>query len=208
MELDPEAMSAADRYGLLISAIQPRPIAWVSTTGKRGNNLAPFSFFTGITGKPMSVVFAPVNTRDGRRKDTLLNVEETKQFVVNVATEATAAKMNQSSADYAYGVDEFLEAGLTPVPSRLVKPPRVKESPISLECELMQIVTISDGPLGGHLVIGKVVHVHVDDSIWKDGKISHKDLRAIGRLEGAWYTRVTDVFEMSRPRLEKPKEAK
>jgi flavin reductase (DIM6/NTAB) family NADH-FMN oxidoreductase RutF len=127
---------------------------------------------------------------------------------VNIATEATCAKMNQTSADYAYGVDEFLEAGLTPVPSRVVKPPRVKESPISLECELMQIVTISDGPLGGHLVVGKVVHVHVDDAIWKDGKISHKDLRAIGRLEGAWYTRVTDTFEMPRPRLEKPKEAK
>src|SRR6185295_13533272 len=138
MELDPETLPVPDRYGLLISVIQPRPIAWVSTVGKDGSRyLAPFSFFTGITAKPLSVVFAPVNTRDGRRKDTLINVEQTGQFVVNIATEDTAAKMNQTSADYAYGVDEFQQAGLTPVPSLKVKPPRVKESPVALECELI-----------------------------------------------------------------------
>jgi flavin reductase (DIM6/NTAB) family NADH-FMN oxidoreductase RutF len=205
MELDPESLPVPDRYGLLISAIQPRPIAWVSTVGPTGGrNLAPFSFFTGITGNPMTLVFAPTNNRDGKKKDTLVNVEATKQFVINIASEATAAKMNQTSADYPYGVDEFTETGLTPVASKVVKPPRVKESPLSLECELMQVVTISEGALGGHLVIGRVVWAHVDDSIWKDGKISHKDLKAIGRLEGGWYTRVTDTFEMQRPRLPRP----
>ena len=204
MELDPESLGVADRYGLLISVIQPRPIAWVSTVGPDGTpNLAPFSFFTGITAKPMTLVIAPTNTREGRRKDTLINAEATRQFVVNIANQALAEKMNQTSADWPYGVSEFAKAGLTQVPSVKVKPPRVKGSPVSLECELHQVVTISDGPLGGHLVIGRVVHVHVEDSIWKDGRVSHKDLKAIGRLEGAWYTRVTDTFQMERPRIQK-----
>lgn len=202
MELDPEKLELPDRYGLLISVIQPRPIAWVSTQGKDGSlNLAPFSFFTGITAKPMTICFAPLRNREGRKKDTLINVEQTKQFVVNIATEATAQKMNQTSADYPYGVSEFDKAGLTPIPSVKVKPPRVKESPISLECELLQLIAVSEGPLGGNLVIGRVVYVHVADPLWKNNKISHSELKAIGRLENAWYAKVTNTFEMPRPKL-------
>jgi flavin reductase (DIM6/NTAB) family NADH-FMN oxidoreductase RutF len=201
MELDPENLPIAERYGLLISVIQPRPIAWVSTENKAGQrNLAPFSFFTGITAKPMSLCFAPVCNREGKKKDTLINVEETRQFVVNVATEAMAEKMNQTSADYPYGVSEFEKAGLTAAPSTKVRPPRVQESPVSLECELVQIVTISQGPLGGSLVVGRVVYIHVANELWKEGRIHHKDLKAIGRLEGSWYTRVTNDFEMPRPK--------
>ena len=201
MELDPESLALPERYGLMISVIQPRPIAWVSTFGKDGSlNLAPFSFFTGITAKPMTICFCPVRNREGKKKDTLINIEETKQFVVNVATEDTSQKMNQTSADYPYGVNEFEKAGLTPLSSKKVKPFRVKESPVNLECELVQIVTISDGPLGGNLVIGRVVYMHISDSIWKNNSISHKDLKAIGRLEGAYYTKVTDIFEMPRPK--------
>jgi flavin reductase (DIM6/NTAB) family NADH-FMN oxidoreductase RutF len=202
LELDPAAMPLPDRYGLLISVISPRPIAWVSTISPDGiPNLAPFSFFTGICAEPLTVCFAPVRNRLGKKKDTLVNVELTKQFTINIATEADAEKMNQTSADYPYGVNEFEKVGLTPVASKLVKPPRVKESPVALECELLQVVTISEGPLGGNLVIGKVVHVHVDDAIWKDNRISHKDLRPIGRMEGTWYARTTDAFEMPRPKL-------
>lgn len=202
MEINPETFSLPDRYGLLISVIQPRPIAWVSTQGKGGSlNLAPFSFFTGITGNPMSVCFCPVNSREGRKKDTLINIEQTKEFVVNIATEDSAVKMNQTSADYPYGVSEFEKADLTPLASVKVKPPRVKESPINLECELIQIVSLSEGAMGGHVVIGKVVYLHVADAIWKEGKIAHQDLKAIGRLEGSFYARVTDTFEMPRPRI-------
>lgn len=201
MEIDPQDLKIRDRYGLLISAIQPRPIAWVSTVDEEGRpNLAPFSFFTGITAQPMTVCFAPVRDRKGNKKNTLANVEAVKEFVVNVATEDTAAKMVQTSAEYPRGVSEFEKAGLTPEPSKLVKPPRVKESPIGLECRLNQIVTISTGPIGGSLVIGEVVHVHVDDAVWKDDKISHRDLKAIGRLEASWYTRVQDDFEIPRPK--------
>lgn len=204
MELDPETLSVRDRYALLISSILPRPIAWVSSISPEGvPNLAPFSFFTGITANPMSVCFAPVNNRDGVEKDTLMNVRKTKQFVVNIATEENAEKMNQTSESYPYGVSEFEKAGLTAAASVKVKPPRVKESPIQMECELLQVVTLSEGPLGGHLVVGKVVYFHAADSVWKAGRIHHQDLHAIGRMEGAWYARTRDAFELIRPEAKK-----
>ncbi|MBI4347074.1 MAG: flavin reductase family protein [Elusimicrobia bacterium] len=202
MDLEPESLSAADRYGLLIALIAPRPIAWVSTVDAEGRpNLAPFSFFTGVTGNPMTVCFCPANHRSGGKKDTLANVEATGEFVVNVVGESLAERMNQTSAEYPRGVSEFGEAGLTPAPSARVRPPYVKESPAQLECRLHQIVRVGEGPLAGNLVIGTVVFARVADPVWKDGRVSHQDLRPIGRLEGAWYTRVSDAFEMKRPRL-------
>ena len=202
MEINPEDMHVKDRYGLLISVVQPRPIAWVSTLDIQGRpNLAPYSFFTGITAKPMTVCFAPVRNRLGIKKDTLINVEATKEFVVNLTTESNAEKMVQTSGEYPPGDSEFEKAGLTPVPCSVVKAPRVAESPVALECKLNQIVTISEGPLGGNLIIGEVVHIHVDDAVWKDGKLSHKDLKLIGRMEGTWYTRTQDDFEISRPKI-------
>lgn len=200
MEADPESLDIRARYQLLIGAIQPRPIAWVSTISPEGvPNLAPFSFFTGIAANPMTVCFAPVNDRHGKKKDTLLNVEATKQFVVNLATESNAGKMNQTSAPYPYGVSEFEKAGVTPLPSTKVKPPRAAESPAAFECELIQIVRLGEGPLAGNLVIGKVVRIHCDDKIYNGGKINHQDLKTIGRMEGSWYTRTQDAFELPRP---------
>ncbi|HXT00960.1 MAG TPA: flavin reductase family protein [Elusimicrobiota bacterium] len=200
MQLDPEALEVRDRYALMIGLIQPRPIAWVSTVAPDGaTNLAPFSFFTGICANPMTLCFAPVNDRHGKKKDTLLNVEATKQFVVNIATETNAEKMNQTSAPYPYGVSEFEKAGLTPLPSNKVKPPRVAESPAAYECELVQIVRLGEGPLSGNLIIGKVVQIHVNDSIYNGGKVRHSDLKTIGRMEGAWYSRTRDAFELPRP---------
>lgn len=202
MNLDPQSLPIRERYQLLISTILPRPIAWVSTVSPEGApNLAPFSFFTGIAANPLSLCFAPVNDRTGRRKDTLVNVEATRQFVVNLAGEHVAGPMNQSSAAYPYGVSEFEKAGVTPVPSLKVKPPRVKESLVSMECELIQVVTLAEGPLGGNLVIGRVLHFHCEDSVWNGGKIRHQDLKNIGRMEGSWYTRTQDAFEMPRPEL-------
>lgn len=204
MEADPESLPAAERYGLLIAVIQPRPIAWVSTVDAEGRpNLAPFSFFTGVTGSPMTVCFCPANHRNGRKKDTLANVEATGQFVVNVATEELAEKMNLTSAEYPHGVSEFEAVGLTPAKSAKVLPPYVRESPVQLECEVVQIVRVGDGALAGNVVIGRVVHVRVSDAVWKGGDISHRDLKPIGRLERTWYTRVSDAFEMPRPKLPK-----
>ena len=124
--------------------------------------------------------------------------------MVNVATEDLAVSMNQTSADYPYGVSEFKKAGLTPIPSLKVSAPRVKESPVNMECRLLQVVTISDQPLGGKLVIGKVLHLHIADSVWKNGKIDHRDLKPIGRMEGSWYCKVTDAFELPRPKTGLP----
>ncbi|MDE2492223.1 MAG: flavin reductase family protein [Elusimicrobia bacterium] len=204
MDRDPAELEARERYRLMIGLIQPRPIAWVSTVSADGApNLAPFSFFTGITANPMSVCFAPVNDRAGRRKDTLLNVEQTREFVVNFVDEDNAAKMNETAAAYPRGVSEFEKAGLTPVPSVKVRPPRVAESPAAFECALDRIVDLGDGPLGGHLVIGRVVRVHCADRLLKGPSISHKDRRAVGRLEGDWYCRATDDFELPRPEVPK-----
>lgn len=201
MELDPQAMPLAERYGLLSSVIVPRPIAWVSTVASQGGaNLAPFSFFTGICAEPMTVCFAPVRDRLGRKKDTLVNIEATRQFVVNIVTEELAVPMHQTSANYPHGISEFEKAGLTPVPSVRVRPPAVRESPVHLECELHQIVTLGEGPSGGNLVIGTVVYARVDDRLWRGGGISHKDLRPIGRMEGAWYAKIGDAFELPRPK--------
>jgi flavin reductase (DIM6/NTAB) family NADH-FMN oxidoreductase RutF len=199
MEIAPATLAARDRYRLMISSIVPRPIAWVSTVDAQGRpNLAPFSFFTGITAQPMTVCFSPANDRHGRKKDTLLNIEATRQFVINAATEETAQRMVQTSAVIAHGESEFALAGLTPVPSSCVKAPRVQESPLQLECQVKQIVTVSTGPLGGNLVIGEVLRVHVDDKLW-DAGLSHKTLKPLGRLEGKWYTRVSDDFKIDRP---------
>lgn len=200
MQLDPETLALRDRYLLMIATILPRPIAWVASLSPDGiPNLAPFSFFTGICANPMTVCFAPVNDRNGKKKDTLINIELTKQFTVNIVNEKNAEKMNQTSAPYAYGVNEFEKAGVTPLPSVKIRPFRVKESPVSYECELQQIVRIGDGPLAGNLVIGKVIYFHCEDSIYNGGKIRHQDLQTIGRMEGAWYARTSDAFELPRP---------
>ena len=200
MNLDPETLTPRERYLLMSATILPRPIAWVSTVSPEGvPNLAPFSFFTGIAANPMSLCFAPVNDRHGKKKDTLINIEAMKQFVVNIVDEKNAVKMNQTSAPYPYGVSEFTKAGLTPLPSAVVKPPRVAESPVSYECELIQIVRLGEGALAGNLVIGKVVRFHCDDRVYGDGAIRHQDLKAIGRMEDAWYTRAQDAFELPRP---------
>lgn len=202
MQIDPESLAVRDRYLLMIATILPRPIAWVSTISPDGvPNLAPFSFFTGICANPMTVCFAPVNDRNGKKKDTLINIELTKQFTVNIVNEENAEKMNQSSAPYAYGVSEFEKCGITAIPSSTVKPPRVKESPVSYECELMQIVRVGEGALAGNLVIGKVVLFHCEDAIYNAGKIKHQDIHAIGRMEGAWYSRTNDAFELPRPEV-------
>jgi len=145
MQLDPETLAVRDRYLLMIATILPRPIAWVATVSPEGKpNLAPFSFFTGICANPMTVCFAPVNDRNGKKKDTLINIEATGQFTVNIVNEKNAEKMNATSAPYAYGVNEFEQCGVTAITSAIVKPPRVKESPVSYECELQQIVMIGD----------------------------------------------------------------
>src|SRR5579864_2209935 len=151
----------------MVGVIVPRPIAFVSTISPDGiRNLAPFSFFTGISANPPVICFSPmIRGSDGSRKDTLRNIEAVKEFVVNVVSEEFAEQMNICSAEFPPEIDEFAASGLTPIPSDLVKPPRVRESHIQMECRLLQVVYVSPKPLGGSLVIGEVLRFHVEDAI-------------------------------------------
>ena len=202
MIINPSEHDYREIYKLMVGVIVPRPIAFVSTVSADGvRNLAPFSFFTGISANPPVICFSPmVRGGDGSRKDTLRNVEAVKEFVVNVVSEEFAEKMNICSTEFPAEVDEFEMSGLTPVASDLVKPPRVAESHISTECHLVEIVEVSSKPLGGSLVIGEVLRFHVDDALIDNYKIDPDKLHAIGRMGGPTYMRTTDLFDMARPK--------
>lgn len=202
MIIDPRATGYLDVYKLLIGAIVPRPIAFVSTVSPEGiRNLAPFSFFTGVSANPPVICFCPVRrTGPNPQKDTLRNISATREFVVNVVSEEFAQQMNVCSAEFPPEVDEFEASGLTAVSSDLVKPPRVKESHVHMECKLYLTIEISELPGGGNLVLGEVVRFHVDDEYFDHFKIDPEKLRAIGRMGGSAYARTTDRFDMARPK--------
>ena len=201
MDIDPGTIPHTERYKILIGAVIPRPIAWVSTISAGGQrNLAPFSYFNAVSSDPMSLVFCP--TRRGSqaaKKDTLSNIEATGEYVINIPTYGLRERMNLTGTDWGPDIDEFEAAGWTPAPSVVVRPPRVLESPISFECRGHQIVVMGEGPGGGAAVIGTVVHLHLSDAVYQDGKIDHVALDAIGRIGGPLYCRVTDVFSLPRP---------
>jgi flavin reductase (DIM6/NTAB) family NADH-FMN oxidoreductase RutF len=201
MLLDPLTTPARDFYRHMIACITPRPIAWVSTISPGGvPNLAPFSFFNGVGANPPAVVFSPVNRRDGSRKDTVINIEANRQFVVNVVSEPMASRMNHTSAELPYEVNEFEVCGLTPVPSERVRPPRVKEALVQMECELFELVHVGHGPLAANVVIGRIVLMHVDEAVLDEkGQIDPDKLATIGRMGGSLYSRTKDRFEMERP---------
>lgn len=203
MVLDPHSTDPVNVYKLLIGAIVPRPIAFVSTVSPEGvRNLAAFSFFTGISANPPAVCFSSMMRGSGNgQKDTLRNAADTREFVVNIVSEEFAEKMNLTAPDFPPDVDEFVVSGLTPIASDLVRPPRVAESHISMECKLIEIVSVSVKPLGGSLVLGEVVRFHVDDAILENFRIDPDKLRAIGRMAGNSYVRTTDRFDMVRPKI-------
>ena len=205
MEMNPAEMVPPDRYKLLIGCIVPRPIAFVSTISPDGRsfNLAPFSFFNGVGSNPMTLLFCPVNKPDGSEKDTLRNCKPkaeggTGQFVVNAAIEPYRTRVAAASEPLDYGESEFELTGLSPAPSKLVRPPRVAESPVAFECETVQVIRTNPGEAGGgNIVIGRVVHVFVrDDLINERYHIDPAKLDAIGRMGGATYCRTRDRFNM------------
>ena len=201
MLIDPETTPIPEVYRHLTAASTPRPIAWVSSISAAGiANLAPFSFFNGVGANPPAVMFSPVNRRDGSKKDTILNIEATGEFVINIVPDALARVMNDTSAEYPPQISEFTACHLTPVPSQKVKPPRLKESPVHLECVLHQIVKVGDGPLSANVVIGRVVLIHADDSVFDaTGQIDPGKLDTVGRLGAILYSRTRDRFEIPRP---------
>lgn len=205
VEFNPIDVPQRDLYKLLIGAVVPRPIAWVSTISPDGvPNLAPFSFFNGVASNPPSLVFS-VSYRESTHqpKDTLANLQASGDFVVNMVTEPLATAMNITAGEYPPEVDEFQRAGLTPISSIQVSAPRVAESPVQFECRLNQIVPIGEGPGSARLVIGTIVYIHIADAIYREPyKIDITAYQPIGRLAGSSYTRVNDLFELQRPASE------
>lgn len=201
MIIDPKEHHFSVTQKLMLGSILPRPIAFVSTVSREGiPNLAPFSFFNGVCSKPPTIAFAPSRRGyDGKTKDTLNNIRNTEEFVVNIVSEAFAPQMVMCATDFEPDVNEFDISGLTPAPSSMVSPPRVGESAINFECKLNQIVEVGDGsPGSGFLVIGTIVLFHVDDEVYEDGYVNLERLNPIGRLSGHRYARITDTVEIVR----------
>jgi len=203
MDFDPLKMRSADVYQHLIRVIVPRPIAWVSTVSSTGiRNLAPYSFFTGAGSRPPSVVFCPSNRRDGSHKDTLRNLLETEEFVINVVPFQLAEAMNLSSAEIPSEESEFDLTGLATVASKVVTPCRLADSPVSLECRLLHHLALDRGPGGANVVVGRVVHLHIHDRVLDPSGFAEPGLLdLIGRLGGASYCRSTDRFDLDRPSI-------
>lgn len=201
MEIDPQETSQKNIYKILTGAVIPRPIGWISSISEDGvSNLAPFSFFNAVGEDPPHVMFSTVRTGD-KNKDTLNNVLATKQFVVNMATEELVEAMNATSIELPPDGNEFDYAGLTPIPSVKVKPFRVKESPITFECELVHHYSLEDHKNGGAtIMIGRIVMFHVDESVLQDDyKINMETYRPVARLAGSNYAKLGEIFSIKRP---------
>lgn len=204
MEITPSSLPWQSIYKILVGSVVPRPIGWISTLSASGQrNLAPYSFFNVAGANPPHVLFCPmIRTKDSAEKDSLRNVRDTGEFVVNIVSGDLVEAMNLTSGEYSDDVDEFTLANLTPVPSITVKPPRVAESPIHYECKLVQIVKLGDQPGAGSVVIGRVEHIHVADEYLIGGdKIDIPKLNTVGRLAGNAYSRVNDFFDLERPQV-------
>jgi flavin reductase (DIM6/NTAB) family NADH-FMN oxidoreductase RutF len=212
MYIVPSNLTHHELYNTILNAVAPRPIAWVSTLSASGEpNLAPFSFFNAVCVKPPLLAFAPgmrspkkpsAGKLAGEHKDTLRNIRETREFVVNVVTFELAEAMNLTSGEYDASIDEFEVAKLASAPSKIVQPPRVAKSPVSFECKLHQILEFNPEPEGSSLVIGEIVSIYIDDQHMKEGRLDRNSLDLIGRMGGIQYTRTTERFEMVRPKVE------
>jgi flavin reductase (DIM6/NTAB) family NADH-FMN oxidoreductase RutF len=181
----------------------PRPIAWVSTVdGADRPNLAPFSFFNVAGVNPPVLCFSPLLDRAKDEKHTLANIREVGEFVVNIVNVDLVEHMNLTGAPYPAGVSEFAKAGLTPQPSKTIRPPSVGEALVSYECRLLQIIDLGATPLAGNLVLGLVCRIRVADDLFLDDKIDDRRLDAVARLAGCRYATMRDTFELPRATIE------
>ena len=204
-KIDPEATSPLDMYQFMIGAVSPRPIAFVSTIDTEGvPNLAPYSFFNAFSSKPPIVGFATsIRSNDGTTKDTLANVQEVKECVINIVSYSFVRQMTLTAVNYPKGVNEFEKAGLTAIQSDLIRPFRVKESPIQMECRVEQILPLSDEKGGGILVLCRILRMHINEAILdvEKNRIDPRKVDTVGRMGRYWYTRANGdaLFEIQQP---------
>jgi flavin reductase (DIM6/NTAB) family NADH-FMN oxidoreductase RutF len=203
LTIDPKEVSTAKLQGYLQSAIGPRPIAFASTLDKNGKpNLSPFSFFNIFSANPPVLVFSPARrVRDNSVKHTLLNCEATGQVVINVVNFEIVQQMSLSSTEYAEGVNEFLKSGLTPIPSEMVKPYRVAESPVQFECKVIDIIALGKEGGAGNMIVCEVLKMHINETVLDDnGVIDPVKIDLVARLGGNWYSRAKEgLFEVEKP---------
>ncbi|WP_215222813.1 flavin reductase family protein [Echinicola shivajiensis] len=204
MTINPKDISIADFHSYMLGAIVPRPIAFVSTVDSEGQvNLSPFSFFNAFGSNPPILIFSPARrVRDNTTKHSLENVKEVHEAVISIVSYEMVQQMSLSSTEYEKGVNEFIKSGLTPVPSDLVAPPRVKESPVSFECKVLEVMEMGNKGGAANLVICEVLLAHIDERVMgHDGKIDPNKLDAVARMGGNWYCRASGdaLFEIEKP---------
>ncbi len=207
MTIDPKQIPISELHSYLLGAVAPRPIAFASTIDKSGDiNLSPFSFFNVFSARPPVMIFSPARRgRDNTEKHTYQNVVEHPEVVINVVSYSIAEQMSLSSTEYDKGINEFTKSGLTPVESKRVKPPRVKESPVSFECEVMEVRPLGTHGGAGNLVICEVLLMHINDTVLTNNKIDQNKIDLVGRMGGNWYARASgkDIFEITKPLVTK-----
>ena len=203
LTIDPKELSPMQLQGYLQSAVAPRPIAFASTMDKNGKpNLSPFSFFNIFSSNPPILVFSPARrARNNTIKHTLINCQDTMEVVINVVNYDIVQQMSLSSTEYADGVNEFLKSGLTPIPSELVKPYRVAESPVQFECKINEIIALGTEGGAGNMIICEVVKIHINENVLDEkGAIDPMKIDLVSRLGGNWYSRAKEgLFEVEKP---------
>lgn len=201
--IDPTTIPQPELYSILSTAVAPRPICFASTVDLDGNvNLSPFSFFNVFSSNPPVMVFSPARSgRDNSLKHTHQNVVDVPEVVINVVNHKMAEQMSLSSTAYDKGVNEFVKAGFTEVPSVKVKPPRVGEAPVSFECSVLEVVELAQSPGAGNLIIAQVDMIHVNDDYFTKGVLDTEKLDLVGRMGGNWYIRAIkeSLFEIPKP---------
>ena len=202
--IDPNSLSTSELHKMLLLSVAPRPIALASTIDEKGNvNLSPFSCFNMFSANPPVLIFSPSRrVRDNSTKDTLENIKKVKEVVVNIVNFSIVEPVSLASTEYDSDVDEFKKSGLTPVKSKKITPPRVKESPISFECIVDKIIELGKDGGAGNLIISKIVYIHINNRyLDDDGSLDTKKLDLVGRMGASWYTRVIEesLFEIPKP---------
>ena len=204
LSINPKDIPIPKLHGYLLGAIGPRPIAFASTIDKNGNpNLAPFSFFNVFSANPPIAVFSPARSgRTNTTKHTYDNVKEVPEVVINIVTYSMVHQMSLASSEYAKGVNEFIKSGFTPISSDLIKPFRVKESPVQFECKVIEVKELGDQGGAGNLIICEVVKIHIDEKyIDEKGSINQQKIDLVARMGGNWYCRAhgESLFEIEKP---------